>query len=750
MSSGINFGGLASGMDTEGIISKLVSIQKQPIARLQQQQQKYLKQADVIAALKGQISNVAQSANSLLTADAFSAVIPSNSDSSVASLVMSGVGQAGNYTLSVSKLAQSQKISSGAQSSVSSALGQTGQFTINGKLVSVDSTDSLSSVARKINDVSPGATASIINGGTGNAYLTITSSNSGISGKPQLSDLTGSFLSTIGVLGATENIRLPITNGAAGINFSSSSDIVGSSLGVTGLTAQTIKVNGVNVSINLQSDSLQAVADKINSASTGATASVVSVTEGVNTKYRLEITGASTPTFVDAGNTLATLGIVQKTASNELVAAQDASYKVDGVSLTSSTNTIEGVIPGGKITLLKADATTPPTTTLSIKSDTDAVANRIKSFTDSYNSAVKFITDNSQFDGDTYETGPLFGDPVARQFLSTMNSLLMSNIPGLTGNYKNLTDIGIRIDGTGSLSVDSSKLNTAIQTDSEGVRKLFQNFGSSSSSSVVYISGTSSTQPSSPSSYGVNITQVATKTQYVAATAKTSNNTSSETLTFSGNLIGSSSYNLTIDVGSNLQTIIDKINNDTKLKDLLTASNNSGKLQIDSKRFGSNGLFNVVSNQSPLGSNSGVGFNPGTLTNGLDVAGTINGESAMGVGQFLTGTKTDGKALGLQIQYSGTSTGNAGNITFTRGMSGIVNSALTMFTDIASGITVTTEKALRDQGELIKNQIDTINKRAAASITELRAKFSQMEQQISKVQQQGARLSQLTNTSTSK
>ncbi len=750
MSSGINFGGLASGMDTEGIISKLVSIQKQPIARLQQQQQKYLKQADVIAALKGQISNVAQSANSLLTADAFSAVIPSNSDSSVASLVMSGVGQAGNYTLSVSKLAQAQKISSGAQSSVSSALGQTGQFTINGKLVSVDSTDSLSSVARKINDVSPGATASIINGGTGNAYLTITSSNSGISGKPQLSDLTGSFLSTIGVLGATENIRLPITNGAAGLNFSSSSDIVGSSLGVTGLTAQTIKVNGVNVSINLQSDSLQAVADKINSASTGATASVVSVTEGVNTKYRLEITGASTPTFVDAGNTLATLGIVQKTASNELVAAQDASYKVDGVSLTSSTNTIEGVIPGGKITLLKADATTPPTTTLSIKSDTDAVANRIKSFTDSYNSAVKFITDNSQFDGDTYETGPLFGDPVARQFLSTMNSLLMSNIPGLTGNYKNLTDIGIRIDGTGSLSVDSSKLNTAIQTDSEGVRKLFQNFGSSSSSSVVYISGTSSTQPSSPSSYGVNITQVATKTQYVAATAKTSNNTSSETLTFSGNLIGSSSYNLTIDVGSNLQTIIDKINNDTKLKDLLTASNNSGKLQIDSKRFGSNGLFNVVSNQSPLGSNSGVGFNPGTLTNGLDVAGTINGESAMGVGQFLTGTKTDGKALGLQIQYSGTSTGNAGNITFTRGMSGIVNSALTMFTDIASGITVTTEKALRDQGELIKNQIDTINKRAAASITELRAKFSQMEQQISKVQQQGARLSQLTNTSTSK
>ena len=750
MSSGINFGGLASGMDTEGIISKLVSIQKQPIARLQQQQQKYLKQADVIAALKGQISNVAQSANSLLTADAFSAVIPSNSDSSVASLVMSGVGQAGNYTLSVSKLAQAQKISSGAQSSVSSALGQTGQFTINGKLVSVDSTDSLSSVARKINDVSPGATASIINGGTGNAYLTITSSNSGISGKPQLSDLTGSFLSTIGVLGATENIRLPITNGAAGINFSSSSDIVGSSLGVTGLTAQTIKVNGVNVSINLQTDSLQAVADKINSASTGATASVVSVTEGVSTKYRLEITGASSPTFVDAGNTLATLGIVQKTASNELVAAQDASYKVDGVSLTSSTNTIEGVIPGGKITLLKADATTPPTTTLSIKSDTDAVANRIKSFTDSYNSAVKFITDNSQFDGDTYETGPLFGDPVARQFLSTMNSLLMSNIPGLTGNYKNLTDIGIRIDGTGSLSVDSSKLNTAIQTDSEGVRKLFQNFGSSSSSSVVYISGTSSTQPSSPSSYGVNITQVATKTQYVAATAKTSNNTSSETLTFSGNLIGSSSYNLTIDVGSNLQTIIGKINNDTKLKDLLTASNNSGKLQIDSKRFGSNGLFNVVSNQSPLGSNSGVGFNPGTLTNGLDVAGTINGESAMGVGQFLTGTKTDGKALGLQIQYSGTSTGNAGNITFTRGMSGIVNSALTMFTDIASGITVTTEKALRDQGELIKNQIDTINKRAAASITELRAKFSQMEQQISKVQQQGARLSQLTNTSTSK
>lgn len=743
MSSGINFGGLASGLDTEGIITRLVAIQKQPIQRIQRQQQTLLRQADVAASLKGQISNVAQAANSLLTADAFSAVTPSVSETSVASIAMSGVGQAGSYNLSVSRLATAQKLSSAPQTSASAALGQTGQFTLNGRLVSVDGTDSLSSLARKINDLAAGATASVIDGGTGNAFLTITSNNTGINGKPQLADLTGNFLQSTGMLTGTTSVRVPITNGAAGVNFANTTTAIGSTLGVSGLTAQTVQVNGVNVSLDLQNDSLQGVADKINAAATGASASVVAVTEGANTRYRLEIKNpSSTPNFVDAGNTLATLGIVQRAPGNQLVAAQDASYNLDGVNLTASSNTIEGVIPGGKLTLLKADLTTPPTTTITIKNDTDTVANRIKSFTDSYNAAVGFIDDNSKFDGETYETGPLFGDPTARQFVSTMNSLVLSNIPGLTGQFKNMTDIGINIDGSGKLEIDNTKLTNAITSDPESVRKIFQNFGAPSSSTVTYISGTSSTQPSSPSNYAINITQVATKTRWVAGTAKTSNNTSSEILTFAGNLMGGSPYNLTVDVGSNLQSIIDKINNDVKLKDLVTASNSSGRLMIDSKKFGGNGQFTIVSNQSPLASNSGVGFS-GTLTNGLDVMGTINGETATGVGQFLTGSQANGKANGLQIQYNGTTTGSAGTITFTRGMSGIVNSALNVFTDIANGLSVTTEKAFRDQSELLNKEIEAINKRSNEMTTELRAKFANMEERISRIQQQGQRISQL-------
>jgi flagellar hook-associated protein 2 len=744
MSSGINFGGLSSGLDTEGIITRLVALQKQPIQRIQRQQQALLRQADVTASLKTQISNVAQSANSLLTADAFSAVSPSVSDTAVASIAMSGVGQAGSYNLSVSRLATAQKLSSTPQTSASAALGQTAQFTLNGRLVSVDGTDSLTSIARKINDLAAGATASVIDGGTGNAYLTVTSNNSGINGKPQLADLTGNFLQSVGMVNGATSIRVPITNGAAGVNFTNTTSSIGSALGVTGLTNQTVQVNGVNVTLNLQTDTLQGVADKINAASTGATASVVAVTEGANTKYRLEIKNpSSTPTFVDAGNTLATLGIVQRAPGNQLVAAQDASYTLDGVTLTSSNNTIEGVIPGAKLTLLKADLTTPPTTTITIKNDVDTVANRIKAFTDSYNAAVSFIDDNSKFDGETYETGPLFGDPIARQFVSTMNGLVLSNIPGLTGQFRNLTDVGINIDGGGKLEIDSTKLNNAITTDPESVRKLFQNFGAPSSSTVTYISGTSNTQPSSPSSYAINITQVPTKTRWIAATAKTSNNTSSEVLTFGGNLLGSQSYNLTVDVGSNLQSIIDKINNDVKLKDLVTASNNSGRLQVDAKKFGANGQFTLVSNQSPLGSNSGVGFSAGTLTNGLDVMGTINGETTTGVGLFLTGNQTNGKANGLQVQFNGTSTGSAGTITFTRGMSGIVNSTLNTFTDIANGLTVTAEKAFRDQSEALNKEIEAINKRASDTTTELRAKFANMEERISRIQQQGQRISQL-------
>lgn len=741
--SGITFGGLSSGMDTDGIINRLVQIETASIGRLQRQQAQLRQQADLQSALKGQITSIASAANNLSTLGTFNPIASSVSNKDVVS-ISTGVGsQVGAFDIRVSRLATAQKISSAGQTSSSDALNQTGSFSLNGKVVNVLATDSLRTIASKVNELGVGVTASVIDGGPNQAFLTFTSTSTGASGRPVVSDLTGSVLQNLGVVNGTTSIKTQITNGAAGMGFNRADQAIGSMIGASGLSAQTIQVNGINVSINLQTDTLQGVADKINQAGTGATASVVTVTEGTTSKFRLEIRGTTTPTFTDGGNVLTTLGILQRGNPSELVAGQDAQYSIDGVSLTSSTNTVRDVIPGTTMTLLKANQTTPESATITLTNDADNVVEKVKSVVNAFNDAISFIENNSKFDSSTFETGPLFGDPTARQFQAALGNQLFNAIPGLTGTYRNLTDVGFRLGSDGRLSLDESKFKTALSADNEGVRRIFQNFGSSTTGSIQYVSSTSTSVPTTVAPYDINITQVATRTQWIAGTAKTGPNTASEKLTFSGNLFGGQSLDLMIDVGMNLTDIVAKINNDPRFKDNVTASINSGRLQVDSKKFGGNGQFNLVSNQSPLGTNSGVGFAPGTLTNGLDVQGTIAGQAATGVGQFLTGSNTNTVANGLQIQYTGTTTGLVGNINFTRGISGIINETLKPYTDFTNGLTVANEKSLRDQADLIQKDIDRIQERARTKANELRNKFSNMESQIARLQSQGSRIAQL-------
>ena len=742
--SGISFGGIASGLDTEGIITQLTNIERSSVPRLNLQRNKLLQKAELYAAFKGRISGIAQAANALTSSDAFRAVGISVSDPAVISVTTSGTAQPGSYDFKVSKLALAQKISSAPQASTTAALGQSGQFVVNGKVVNVDATDSLQSIAAKVNTLNNGVSAGVVNGGTGQAYLTFTSAQTGLANKPAIADLTGSTLASLGILSGAATVRQSVTNGATSFNLSSNTTAVASQIGASGLGPQTVQINGIDVTLDLSTDSLQAVADKINLAGTGATASVVTSLDKGVAKFSLTITGpGATPTFTDAGNTLAGLGILQQGAGRELIQAQDAAYSVDGVPLTSATNIIENVVAGTKITLLKADALTPVSSTLNLSNDAGAVGARVKGIMGAFNDTLAFIAQNSQFNATTFETGPLFSDSVARQFQSASQTTLLSNVPGLTGTYRNLIDIGFSLDTKGNMQVDDSKLQAAITADSASVQQIFQNFGKSTAGNLNYVSSTSSTVTSNIVPYDVNVTQVATKTQYIAATQKTGPNTVSEKLTFGGSMFSSGSIDLTIDVGATMADIVNKINADPRLKDLLIASDNGGFLQVDSVKYGTNGRFTLVSNQSPLGTNSGVGFAAGTLTDGLDVAGTIAGQAATGTGQFLTGDKTNTVAAGLQVQYTGNTIGNVGAINFTSGLIGILNNTLNSFTDFTNGQTVTGEKAFTDQAAAIQKQIETVNKRADDKAVELRNKFTIMEQRIQQLQSQGNQLATL-------
>lgn len=745
--SGITFSGLSSGIDTESIISRLMALEQAPIQRLQSQEIQIKSRQTLLQQLKGLMGTLSGASMALNSAQAFAPITAKSSDDLVATVSAGPNALAGQYNLEVSRLATSHKISTSAQAGTTTALNQSGFFVVNGKGVSVEASDSLTTIAQKVNTLQAGVTASVINGGTNAAYLTLTSATSGADNAVQIADLTGTVASNLGLVSGSASIRDAITNGATSIGFSSSTTAVGELLGATGLGSMGFTINGVAVSVNLQTQSLADVANAINAASTGATASVRSEDVNGTTVYHLDISGASTPTFVDTDGALKALGILQQGFGNQLVAAQDATYKLDGVSLTSSSNTITSVIPDVTLTLLKANQTTPETATLTFSQDNAAVKTKIKEFVSAFNGIVDFIGQNSRFDKETFSAGPLFGDPLARQAEDTISTMLFADVEGLSGAYKNVAQFGFSFDENGKLTLDESVLDEVLAADPAAVGAVFRAKGQATVDAIQYVSSTSKTVASGTSYYDVNITQLATKGSYGAEVAQTSATAISENLTFSGSLFGSTNYTLTIPSGSTQSAIVDLINADSKLKDLLIATVDAGKLVLTSKRFGTNGNFAVVSNVAAAADSSGIGTSSaGTTVTGVDVAGTINGEEATGNGQYLTGKSGNATTDGLQILYTGSGTGAVGSLRFTKGIGATMGDAVSTFTDAVSGYFTSNDKALQDQVDSIEATIADLRERLTLKQQLLRRKFTAMEQAIAQMQSQSAGLSAISRS----
>jgi len=743
--SGITFSGLGSGIDTDSIVRSLIQVESIPMRRLQTQQAVLQGKSAIFGQLKNALRGLATAASGLNSASAYNPIKASSSDATVASISTTGSAVAGTYSLSVSKLAQTHKVASAAQASASAALGLTpGKFSVNGKVIEVASTDTLANVASKINSANVGAVASIIDGGAGQAYLTITSAASGRSASLSLADIgAGNALATLGLIGGASVIREPLPpNGAAGIGFANSTAALESLTGASGIGSTAVTVGSGVIQVDLSTDSLDAIAAKINNPlnGTGATAQVKAVTTNGVTKYRLEIQGTST--IGDEGAIFQILGVVQRQPTNEIVEAQDAEYELDGVSLTSASNEITSVVPGVSFTLLKADEMTPPTTTFTLVRDTAQIKKSMEGFVDAFNSVTAFIKSASQFDKETFESGPLFGDPTAAQIESTLSTMIFNDAAGVVGIYKNLAQLGFGFSDSGELTLDAAVLDSAFANNTEAVSKVLRAAGSTSSNELTFVSSTAATRASSTTGYLVHITAPATKASLIANPGLNGTNPDPETLTFSGAMIGSD-YQLVIPPNSLISDVVQLINTDSRLKDVLEASDEGGTLRLTSKRWGSGGDFEVVSNQAANATNSGIGTeDPGArYSSGQNVSGTINGEAATGSGQFLTGGAGNASTEGLQIQYTGNAVNvDVGYVFFSKGIAAQINELVNGYSDSVSGLLTSTENSLQTQIEDLSASIASMDERLERREAELRARFAAMEQAISRIRAQANQL----------
>jgi flagellar hook-associated protein 2 len=236
---------------------------------------------------------------------------------------------------------------------------------------------------------------------------------------------------------------------------------------------------------------LEDMRDAINDADAGVTASIISGTDGAHlvltsgntgTDNVISISGLDGFTYDPSGTSTSSL--------TQTTAAQDAELTIDGISVTSTSNTVSTALDGVTITLT---GTTSSATTLTVSSDsTDKITSALESFVSAYNSAYSQMRTYAAYDSDTETAGALQGNSTLRTVMSQLRGLITTTTSGSSSSaYQLLANIGVTIQDDGSLEIDSDTLNAAITADSSTVANLVANIGSAFDSAIENMTGTS-------------------------------------------------------------------------------------------------------------------------------------------------------------------------------------------------------------------------------------------------------------------
>ncbi|AEV60785.1 flagellar hook protein [Pseudomonas ogarae] len=247
-------------------------------------------------------------------------------------------------------------------------------------------------------------------------------------------------------------------------------------LGTGTLTLQVGTQDAVSITLDSSNNTLEGIRDAINAADAGVTASIVS--DGSDTPYRLVLTSDSTGTesemtvtytSTDSTDEASSLFGYDGTTGNmtETVEALDAELTINGIAISSQSNTVEDALQGITLSL----SATGSSQTLTVAQDTDAILEAITAFVDAYNDYVTTVDELTSYDADTETTGELLGDSTTRRISSELSSDIYSAIG--SGTYSYLSQLGISLEVDGTLLIDEDALTSALEDDADAVSQFF-------------------------------------------------------------------------------------------------------------------------------------------------------------------------------------------------------------------------------------------------------------------------------------
>ncbi|AFL87631.1 flagellar capping protein [Terriglobus roseus DSM 18391] len=297
-----------------------------------------------------------------------------------------------------------------------------------------------------------------------------------------LTAFDGAFSQKQGAVSDTSAVALTnaTTDASAGMhtltvqNLANSSQVHSSAI-PSGLTlggSFTLQIgSGASKTITLDAtnNSVAGLAAAINNLNEGVSATVITDSTG----SRLSLTGpsgAENELTIDASGLTDSGG--NSVSMTETQAAADAQYTLDGIPLTSSSNTISTALNGVTFQLL---GTTSRAVTMQIANDTSTISSALASFVSAFNTLATALA-GQEAKNSTGAAEPLFGDQTLSLIQSQISTAL-AFATGNTGKSSNLAQLGITVGTGGQLSLDSSALSTALSTNFAGVSNFFQNVG---------------------------------------------------------------------------------------------------------------------------------------------------------------------------------------------------------------------------------------------------------------------------------
>lgn len=661
---GLTVGGLGSGLDIEGMITKLMTIEAAPLTQLQSKQAKASAKISAWGTVKSAVAEFQTATQAMQSATAFNSLKGTSSDETVASVTTTSQSKAGSASIAVTQLAQAGKTM------------LAGTFT----------------AGQTINTLSTASTITL-------QFGTIT--------------------------------------GASGPTATFTPD-----------SSVTAKVINIRANATLE----QAVQD-INNAAVGVTARTVSTPAGLKVVVESSNMGSKTDMRIFTGAGILNsgsnaFGVDPATAGavgTDLVHGQDAKYTVDDVPISSKTNTITDALSGSTITL-KGVSAAGKKANLTVATDTSGVKTQLEAFVKAYNDLDTTLRSLSAYGVSPGKGqapvggGALSGDSTIRAIQTEMRAMFNQAIPGAPKGYSSMVDIGVTFAKDGKLSLDSSKLSTALTNNPDGVRQLLMGRAQFSQSGFTAINSNSLTKSGTST---IEVTSVPTKAKLVGGAVAA---------TFPANLTGANVLKLSIDgtlVTANLATSYGSaaamaagmqtaINTSLPAARQVTVAYNAGKFEITSGKTGNTSKVEVLSGTTLSPS---FGLTVGSTVSGTSLAGKIGGVAALADDDSMTLIGATGSgASGLKIRVDTPTLGSRGSVSFARGFAYNLGDTLSRVLSL-NGPIETRKSSLNSDISRIDDQVDRLNDKLARMETTLRKQFTAMDSTVGKYNQLSSYLS---------